>query len=302
MLQKLVLTNFQKHKKFVLPLNKTVTCIVGDNGSGKSSLLRALYFVCCNKPSGTHFIKSGETSVKVSLFCEEHKVTRLKSKQENSYRVDNKVLQAVSGTVPDEVQSILHTVPENFQKQHDASYLFSLSPGQVTKQLNKVINLEVADNTIARLTSRLRKAKTTVEVSKDRLRASKKKKAELSWVPDFVYEVNELQTAERNLEDLDRNITSLSKLLLACTHWQSQLKELPDLEELQQLSEDLAAKQVKVIALKDLISQIEYWVSEVYSLQVQEGLAANEVTKFLSNGCPVCGRAMPKPFKKGGLL
>ncbi len=51
-LESLTLKNFQKHKALYLQFDPHVTTIVGDNEVGKTTVLRAIRWVCFNDPSG----------------------------------------------------------------------------------------------------------------------------------------------------------------------------------------------------------------------------------------------------------
>jgi len=52
MIKKLILKNFQIHKKLVLEFDEKITVIKGSNDSGKSSIIRAIYWIFYNQPTG----------------------------------------------------------------------------------------------------------------------------------------------------------------------------------------------------------------------------------------------------------
>ena len=49
---KLVLKNFQCHKKLTINFDTGMTCLMGENNGGKSSAIRALYWILTNSPRG----------------------------------------------------------------------------------------------------------------------------------------------------------------------------------------------------------------------------------------------------------
>ena len=55
MLIQLVIENFQSHEKTALEFCSGINTIVGSSNSGKSAILRALYWVVYNKPGGFGF-------------------------------------------------------------------------------------------------------------------------------------------------------------------------------------------------------------------------------------------------------
>lgn len=65
-LTELSVTNFQSHAATTLELVPGLNVIVGSSDSGKSALLRALYWLYYNKPRGAEFIRLGAKSATVT--------------------------------------------------------------------------------------------------------------------------------------------------------------------------------------------------------------------------------------------
>ena len=169
MLKKLVLRNFQKHRKLVIEFDPHVTTIVGPSDAGKSTIIRALRWVSLNKPQGTKFTTWGEESVKVTLQTAQENISRARGPSSNTYRLESAVFKAFGDTVPSGITTTLRITPTNFQRQHDLPYWFSLSAGQVGKELNQIVNLEVIDKTLATIAARKRKTEGEVVYTKERL-------------------------------------------------------------------------------------------------------------------------------------
>lgn len=73
-INKIVLKNFMCHSNLVIEFNKSVTLLVGNNGSGKSAVLTALVVGLGSKSSATNrctnigqLIKRGETNGSVTI-------------------------------------------------------------------------------------------------------------------------------------------------------------------------------------------------------------------------------------------
>ncbi len=64
----LQLVNFQVHTGLIIDFSPGITTIVGPTDHGKSSILRALRWVCLNDLSGEQFIREGRKSCAVCLF------------------------------------------------------------------------------------------------------------------------------------------------------------------------------------------------------------------------------------------
>ena len=56
MISGLLLKNFQSHKKTILHFHPGVNAIIGKSNSGKTAILRALYWIIYNRPSGISFV------------------------------------------------------------------------------------------------------------------------------------------------------------------------------------------------------------------------------------------------------
>ena len=61
----------------------------------------------------------------------------------NTYGVEGKTYEAFGNDVPPAVSKLLGLAEVNFQGQHDAAFWFGLSPGQLAKELNKIVDLEL---------------------------------------------------------------------------------------------------------------------------------------------------------------
>lgn len=152
--------------------------------TGKSAALRGLRWLVMDKPSGTSFIKHGQDRASVTLTLSDGRtVVRERSKNLNCYRIDDgPALVDLRQGVPDDVARLLNIGEVSFARQHDSPYLLSLSPGEAARQLNSVVDLSLIDNTLGNVASEVRKSKSEVEVSRDRLQAAKKIRDGLEWV------------------------------------------------------------------------------------------------------------------------
>lgn len=175
MIQSLSIRNFQRHRSLDLKLDPRVTTIVGPSDTGKSAIIRALTWVLTNKPRGAEFLRDGAKQVSVSIKVGKHQVKRSRGKG-NHYFLNGKRFSAFGNEVPKEIAQILNISPLNFQGQHDPSFWFSLSPGDVSKQLNAIVDLSLIDTTLANLASSMRKAKAEKGVVLERLSSARKER------------------------------------------------------------------------------------------------------------------------------
>lgn len=198
MIEKIQIRGFGANEKLDVEFSPNVTTVVGKSFIGKSWLLRALKWVLCNRPTGDAFINWNSKEAKVRLSIDSKKIIRLRNSNTNSYRwseKDHPYLALGMGNVPRDIAEFVNVSDLNFQSQHEAPFWFCETAGEVSRQLNSIVNLEVIDNTLSNISSELRKVNTEIDVrEKSLLEIAQKKKG-------FVY-----------VKDLDRDLKNVEKL------------------------------------------------------------------------------------------
>lgn len=122
MITKIVLHNFQIHKHLELELTDGLNCILGHNNSGKSSVIRALYWLFYNAPSGDWMRRVdeegvlGTTKVKVT-FSDGTIIQRIKGDGINQYKLDDETFDNFGFQVPQKIKDALKIVPFKTNKQ-----------------------------------------------------------------------------------------------------------------------------------------------------------------------------------------
>lgn len=213
MIERMQVVGFQKHDELRVVFDPKVTTITGPSDTGKSSLLRALRWVVFNRPLGSGFVREGAERCSVRVWIDGRKIERTKTKSNNVYRVDGKLLKAVGTEVPEEVQAAFSMAADNFQGQHDAPYWFSLTPGEITKQLNRIVDLEVIDRSLFWLNSRLRKSRAEQEVVRDRLDKAREEQARLAYAEEMSEEFAAAKDQWRETTRMTRRQGLLAELL-----------------------------------------------------------------------------------------
>ncbi len=169
MIERLKLQNFQPHKNLTVDFDIGITSIIGSSDRGKTALMRALKWVCTNRPGGFEFITYGEDQVQATLDVSGQRLTRTKSKKKNTYAINGGTLSAVKTDVPEQVQSILNMDSINFQSQHDSPFWFCETAGEVSRQLNRIVSLDILDTTLASIQKQHRAASAEMGVLEDQL-------------------------------------------------------------------------------------------------------------------------------------
>ena len=290
MLERLRLVNFQCHSDLRIVLDPQVTTIVGSSDVGKSAVLRALRWVAENKPSGDAFVRNGESSCSVSLWLDGRKVIRRKGKATNEMLLDGQAFRAFGSDVPGPIADLFNVGEVNFQAQHDSPFWFSLTAGQVSRELNSVVNLDVIDRTLAGVASSLRRTRAVEEVCRDRLEETTKEIESLDWVPEMLEDFVVLEEMENAVWKMEALILSLQTVVEEGRDCEKRASvEIPDLSELGVLRSEVIrwTEEETVLSLK---------VKEGNSLEdtiINRGKEIEELKNRLeeeSGGvCPLCG-------------
>ena len=293
MLERLQLRNFQCHEDLRIVFDPQVTTIVGPSDVGKSAVLRALRWVAENRPSGDAFVRDGESTCSVSLWLNDRKVTRRKGKGTNEILLDKQVFKAFGADVPEPIADLLNTGDVNFQAQHDSPFWFSLTAGQVSRELNSVINLDMIDKTLSGVASSLRKARAVEDVCRDRLDETQKQIEELDWVPMMVEEYGILEDLEKAAWELGASVLSLQTIVEEGRECKKKASaEIPDLSELEGLRAEVIRSTEEVFAFSLKIEEGNALSDEM----MNRGKEVEELKQRLeeeSGGvCPLCGSEM----------
>ncbi len=304
MIRRLTLRNFQKHRKKVLEFDPHITTITGPSDAGKSSCLRALRWLCTNRPQGKSIIRKGASYAEVVLELGDHVIVRHVG-DENTYTLDGNRYVSFGTGVPEDIVRVLNLSGVSFQSQHDPLYGFSLSSGDLAKALNEVVNLDLIDQTTANLASDLRQARASETVCRQRLKIAKEEVETLAWVREAVGDLGKIDLAKEVLASNQEKRLKLASLisdwrkyqrryqnaveaksdavnLLSALQRLERLKgrgdRLRDLikqgQESQQMGEPIPIKEVKII---------EQWV-----LKVQRGREAADKLRGLIREMQQC--------------
>lgn len=186
MIEQIAIQNYQAHSKLRVDFAPGITCIVGPSDVGKSAIVRALRWVCINEPGGDAFIQHGAKGCTVKLVVDGHTVARRRAPggDVNEYRLDDQEFKAFGRTVPEPIAKLLQLAPVCWQGQHDAPYWFMDTAGEVSRQLNAIVNLGVIDEVLAKVAQTRTRAKAKLEMAEDLLTNNKHEFDQLAWVDD----------------------------------------------------------------------------------------------------------------------
>ena len=216
MIKRLQIKNFRTHKKEDITFSPYVNSIIGRNAVGKSTIIRAIRWVVRNKPAGDSVINWDSKKAAVRLTIDENKVTRTRGKGINTYQLNKKKpYKAFRNNVPKDIEKVINLSDINFQGQHDAPFWFCKTAGEVSRQLNAIINLEVIDETLSNITSIIRKSKATIEIIKDRLENADTNQKSLAYAEDMNTELKRAELLQSLHQTKAEEMAALSVVMLS---------------------------------------------------------------------------------------
>lgn len=228
-LQFLKIQNFQTHEKLKVEIDPRVTSIIGPSDVGKSAIVRALRWLCLNTPSGDAFVKDGTPGTTIRLKIDDKEVFRRKGKDTNEYGLDDQVFKSFGSSVPEPIEKLLRVSPLNFQSQLDGPLWFNDSAGQVSKNLNSLIDLESIDECIQEINKRCSRAQTEAEVCEKRTREALDKRDSLKWILIAEADHNLLDEKEKALQELRASASTLLATTAAARTHEEQRDKARDL-------------------------------------------------------------------------
>jgi exonuclease SbcC len=181
-----------------------VNAIVGNSGSGKSSILRAINWLVNNNPAGDDFISWGGDCV-VSISEDDWEVSRIKGKGKNQYTLKrNGKIQVYEGfgrEVPEPIKKLLNMQDFNLRFQYQKPFLIGESSGEVTRYLNKVARLDIIDKAMSNIDSRLRRERSQLDVEKSVVEKTDLQLLKFKDIDQIEDHVKELESLDKDIRD-----------------------------------------------------------------------------------------------------
>jgi len=209
MIERVELTNFQIHKYLVIDFDREVTTIVGRSDGGKSAILRAIRWVCLNLPAGNDFKRVGAKTVSVKLTIDGTVVERSQEGSSNLYRIGKDEWTAFGRDVPEPVADFLRISNLNFQRQHDAPFWFSETAGEVSRELNRIVDLELVDTTLKALDSSLRSSRMISQGMLEKVNHLREARKELRFVPSLCQDLKNTRSRAGQATEVQSQVSGL---------------------------------------------------------------------------------------------
>ena len=310
MISSLILRNFQSHKKTILNFSPNVNAIIGQSNSGKTAILRGLFWAIYNRPSGLSFIsywnrdKKGNPVKPTSVTIQDsYKVKRIRSQEMNGYKIipiyneEEIKLEAIGMDVPEQVEKILNIGEVNIQRQMDAPFLLSESASEVARFLNKEIRLDLIDKILSNAESKRRKYNSDIKQYEIEI-SSIEKELETFAILDEAERLNKqlneveilIESIEDNIDDLETLNTDYKKYVKIIQNYvKIPFKNIEEIiEQLDEIKKEEKEIQGNIDKLEDYKEEYREKANNIITYEQD----IKKLEKQMPKLCPICGNRL----------
>lgn len=213
MITKVIIENFQSHKKTEVDFIAGTNVIIGESDTGKSAIFRAINWVVSNRPLGDSYRSEWGGDTRVILHTSEgHVIERLRTASKNEYIIDGQVLKAFGSEPPAEVGEILQIDSFNIQEQMESPFLLSSTPGEAARMLNKAASIDAIDKTISGLKKSLNQLNSEILHNEQRLKQYSAEMKQYENLPEIESRVERVEGLEEEKESISKRIKDVRRL------------------------------------------------------------------------------------------
>lgn len=286
------LKNFQAHRDLQVDFVPGVNTIVGPTNVGKSSIFRAVRWLVEHKPiSGFPTFDTDDT--RVGIKSDSGVVTRFKNSKGYGYRIGSQDFVACGTNQPSEVQQALGLAEINLQGQHDPPFLLTLTPGQMAKELNRIVDLSIIDKAMAASASAATAAKAQATAIETLVATHETQANQLAWVLRAEEELEAIEATESEIRSAASRVASLEAALLKLlSNHNDQQRLKPVIQELSELAKLIQTVESDIAAHKklgDIVVALETNVSNLRGVN-----AAGKALAGLAGSAKELGEAETK--------
>jgi DNA repair exonuclease SbcCD ATPase subunit len=307
----IVLQHFQSHKKTLIELDKGVNVFVGDSNSGKTSIIRALNWVVNNRPSGIAFVSDWDRDdngdpIKpsfVTINKNNLSIKRIRTKELNGYRIKNndeeKTLEAIKLSVPDEVTELLKLSEVNIQNQTDQPFLLSQSASDVARFLNKEIELDKIDKILGLAETKRKRLNQSIKGYNSDILSKEKELEKFDNLEKAELLNKQLNELEVSIDESENIIEELTKLKIDYKKYVKIIDEYSKIpfKKVASFFEELETIDLEIKELKTNIAYLSElklsYNKEVKNIDRYKTIY-NDLIKKLPKVCPICGNELNK--------
>jgi len=272
MLKTIAIENFKSHKDTVIDLHPHVNIIYGNPQSGKSNILRAIGLVKDNNPLGVKFLSNsikGDGTVAITLTTSEgnnvkyRKAIRVSKKGERKVRThefqinDDEPYAGFGHNVPDLVSKTLNLSELNIQKQLDEPYLITSSGGEFSRTVNRITNLDEANEWTQSLSKAINAIEKETKTTKKGIESIDEELESLEGLDLIEKKMDNLELLYADIKIASYKVKRLSNIKDKIVKYNEEITKLSgiltDIEEKVNKLDKLRQEQTKALKLVKLL-------------------------------------------------
>jgi exonuclease SbcC len=273
MFKELVVKNFQSHKDTAIQFVNGVNVLVGSSDQGKSAILRAILWAVDNRPLGTddivsHWARDTKNKIadtmSVKVVTENGSVIRKRTAAKNEYILrdsrddkNQKLFEAVSKDVPEDIQKFFKFSDVNIQRQHDAPFLLSSSASDVAKYFNRIVRLDVIDVVLGNAESARRDTNKKIKETESEKARLAKQLDDYHWIETARELVKTITKINERIEIYKTSYEVIDSELIDYQVQKKFIKKFPDIRAAKILVEKIDDIKIDYEVLNELEKSIE---------------------------------------------
>lgn len=240
------LQNIQSHKDTTLNFVPGINAIVGTSDAGKSVVKRLLEWVCHNRPQGDVLCSDwGGPHIGSVVFDDKAEVIRTKHKQKNEYLLkregeEDMPFKSFRNDVPELIANHVNMLDLNWQGQHDNTFMLSKNAGDVAKELNEIVQLDIIDKATSCINHNARVVQGSITAHEALLETQKTKLETFGYLGDMEKDVVELEGLCSDKACKRLRIAALLSVLTSVERAEAQVAKYAGLAKLTAMAKELA--------------------------------------------------------------
>jgi exonuclease SbcC len=294
MIKSLEIQNLQSHKNSKLEFVPGVNVIIGKSDTGKSAIIRALYWLIWNKPLGDSIRSNWGGDVKVQAILDDCEITRVRSESKKAFE------QAVT----EELIQQLNIDSINFKSQKDDFFLIKDSPGQVAEHFNKIAHIDQIGIGESNINKWIKNLQNDLKNENGNLELYQENLEQYGHLDKFEIDVELLEQLEIQLINKSNLHSKLEELIENIKNTEKEIEKESSILEMEKdiniildLIDKRDKKDIEIESLEDLIDNITNSVEQQTKLETKTNKLQKEFNELMGDVCILCGQKINKNEK-----
>lgn len=302
MLKRLIAKNIQCYPDLDIKFSPGLNIIIGESGTGKTTIYRMLKWCFDNRPEGIEFkeqfLRHDTKEAKVILKLDDCKVGRIRSNKRNSYLLNDRELKAVGrGKVPEDILKALRFHDINFQAFTDPNFLFNLTDSEVARYLNKIADLESIDLSRSSIKKEKTEIKNLINNTTFDLKEKKEKLNSYKWINNIEPEVNQLLSKEKEIRLEEKRNNKVQQIIDKLKILKKEYNNIgidqsifKDIKKIKGEVATLEEKENKINRSQQLLNDLKSKKKKYQEIKQTFLKLKKKFNKLMPNICPLCGK------------